>query len=157
MSASKIVLWVILGAILIIPITCFFSTCNMAAKMTQNANDVVYKEFSPSALLDKYKWFKDASAQLDAKIANMSDYRQRYQSMKEGYGADSLHRSKWNRSDLDQWNTWQSEESGVKASYNDLCAQYNSAMSKFNYRFCNVGQLPQGATVVLPKDYKPYQ
>jgi hypothetical protein len=40
--------------------------------------------------------------------------------------------------------------------HNELCSEYNSAMSKFNYAFTNVGSLPQGATTVLPKEVKPY-
>ena len=40
--------------------------------------------------------------------------------------------------------------------HNQLCAEYNSAMSKFNYRFTNIGDLPEGATEPLPREYKPY-
>jgi hypothetical protein len=57
---------------------------------------------------------------------------------------------------MERLSIWQSEVAGVKASYNLLAADYNSAMSKFNYAFCNVGKLPQGAVEPLPREYKPY-
>lgn len=146
---AKIIGWIalilFLGSILAIVL----NTCTSTVK-------VVKQEFSPEALLKKYEWFKDASAQLDAKLANLKDYKQRYANIKQSYGADSSIRAKWSRDDREQWNTWQSEESGVKASYNDLAAQYNAAMAKFNYRFCNKGTLPQGAEEPLPREYRSY-
>jgi hypothetical protein len=44
----------------------------------------------------------------------------------------------------------------MKYSFNQLAADYNAQMAKINYAFCNVGQLPQGATTPLPREYKPY-
>lgn len=76
--------------------------------------------------------------------------------MKQQYGADSLKRRNWAREDKEQWNVWQSEFLGLKASYNDLSAQYNAAMAKFNYSFCNAGQMPDGSMTPLPREYKPY-
>ena len=61
------------------------------------------------------------------------------------------------RSDKEQMYVWMSEVAGIKASYNQLVSEYNSQMSKLNWRFCNVGNLPQGATEVLPREYKPYE
>lgn len=156
MTALKWIGGFFLSGIVILLLVLFIGTCNTGAKMITNAQQTVYEQFSPSELLKKYEWFKDASAQLDAKNANLSDYRQRFGSMKEGYGTDSLHRNKWSREDKEQWNIWESEESGVKASYNDLAAQYNAAMAKFNYRFCNKGQLPAGASETLPREYREY-
>lgn len=37
-----------------------------------------------------------------------------------------------------------------------VTAEYNAAMVKFNYAFCNVGTLPQGATTPLAREYKTY-
>jgi len=124
--------------------------------MCDDAVEVVNKEFAPSEMLRKYEWFKDAAAQLDQKQATIQSYEGRFISMKETYAQDSLNRRAWDRTDKDQWNIWQSEYLGIKASYNDLAAQYNSAMAKFNYAFCNAGQLPQGATVPLPRQYRTY-
>jgi hypothetical protein len=120
-----------------------------------NGAQVVQQEFSPSAMLQKYQWFKDASAQLDAKVADMQVYDKRFRSLKEAYGSEP--RSKWSREDREQFNIWQSELAGIKASYNSLAGEYNAQMAKFNWRFANAGQLPAGATVPLPREYKPYE
>ena len=47
------------------------------------------------------------------------------------------------------------ERIGVASSYNQLAAEYNSNMAKINYRFCNVGDVPDGSEV-LPKGYPEY-
>lgn len=156
MTALKILGWAALFGLFIFGFSLIWGTCNTATKIMDNAQKVVYDQFKPEELLRKYEWFKDASAQLDAKVANIGAYATRYQDLKSAYGPDSLSRAKWSRDDRESWSQWKSEESGVKASYNDLAAQYNAAMVKFNYRFCNVGGLPQGTTQVLPKEYKPY-
>ncbi len=65
-------------------------------------------------------------------------------------------RSEWSREDREQYNIWISEVSGIQASYNSLAAEYNGAMAKINYAFCNVGQLPKGAIEPLPREFKPY-
>lgn len=156
MKVSTIIGWGFGILIGIFVLNVILGTCNTANKMVDNAQKVVYDEYKPEELLRKYEWFKDASAQLDAKISNISSYESRFKSIKSSYGADSLNRKVWERSDKEQWNIWESECSGVKASYNDLAAEYNAAMSKFNYRFCNKGDLPQGAEMPLPRNYKPY-
>jgi hypothetical protein len=66
-------------------------------------------------------------------------------------------RKDWARDDREQYNTWQSEVSGVKAGYNTLAADYNAQMAKFNWSFANAGQLPKGADKPLPREYKPYE
>ncbi len=75
--------------------------------------------------------------------------------MSEGYV--ELPRNKWPREDREQYNLWQSEVAGIKASYNTLAAEYNAQMSKMNWRFTNVGELPKGAETPLPREFKPYQ
>lgn len=131
-------------------------TCSTVGKFSDNLQNTIYEEFKPEELLRKYEWFKDASSQLEQKLATLKSYEGRFKSMKGTYGADSVNRKVWERTDKEQWNVWESEYLGIKASYNDLCAQYNSAMVKFNYRFCNVGDLPKGADVTLPREFKPY-
>lgn len=139
---------IILGiSLILIP----FKACNTVAN---DAEQTAVKEFKPSALLKKYEYFKDVSAQLDKKIADINVYSTRFEQLKQDYGY--LPRAQWGREDREQYNIWMSEVAGIKASYNELAAEYNSAMSKFNYSFCNVGQLPQGATTPLPREYKPY-
>ena len=132
------------------------NTCGTVNKMGGNLQKTVYDEFKPGELLRKYEWFKDASSQCEQKLATLKTYESRFDNLKGAYGEDSLKRKNWERADIEQWNVWQSEYLGVKASYNDLAAQYNAAMVKFNYRFCNAGDLPQGAEYPLPREFKPY-
>lgn len=155
-SWGKVVLWIFGLGIFVVIFAVIYGTCHTAATMVNNVQKTVVQEFSPSVLLKKYEWFKDAAAQLDGKIATINMYDSRFVSIKNTYGKDSLNRKAWDRDDKEQWNIWQSEVTGIKASYNTLAAEYNAAMAKFNYRFCNVGDLPQGQTVVLPREYKPY-
>lgn len=118
-----------------------------AARVTQ-------EEFGPRAMLKKYEWFKDAAAQLEAKRANIDNMQARVTGLEAQY--KGLPRNQWLRTDAEQYNQWLSEVAGLKANYNDLAAQYNAAMAKFNYRFTNVGDLPAGATQPLPREFKPY-
>ncbi|MEK7557868.1 MAG: hypothetical protein AAB530_01515 [Patescibacteria group bacterium] len=118
-----------------------------AARTTQ-------KEFGASAMLKKYEWFKDAAAQLDKKQADIMIYDGRITAMDETY--KDLVRQKWPREDREQYNLWLSEVAGVKASYNALAAEYNAQMAKFNWRFANVGSLPDGAERPLPREFKKY-
>jgi hypothetical protein len=138
---------------LIIILICMM-TLMSSCRYFQDGADTAFKEFKPSALLKKYEYFKDMSAQLDKKMADLGVYKTRLTDLKEQYKGVS--RKDWARDDREQYSVWQSEEAGVKASYNGLAAEYNAAMVKFNYSFCNVGELPQGATVPLPREYKPY-
>lgn len=115
-----------------------FSYFNETAQVAQ-------KEFGAKALLKKYEWFKDASAQLDKKMADIQVYEHR---LKEPVSRDRL--------DREQRNLWLNELSGVKASYNSLAAEYNSQMAKINWAFANAGQLPPGASEPLPRSHKPY-
>lgn len=124
--------------------------------MIDNGFKTAYQQFKPEELLRKYEWFKDASAQCEQKLATLKSYESRFKDMKAQYGKDSLSRRLWDRSDKEQWNVWESEYLGLKASYNDLSAQYNAAMVKFNYAFCNAGDMPYGSMTPLPREYKPY-
>jgi hypothetical protein len=118
------------------------------------AAKVAQDEFGPEAMLKKYEWFKDASAQLDKKRADITVYESRMTAMADGY--KNLPRQNWPREDREQYNVWSSEVAGVKASYNQLAAEYNSQMAKFNWRFANAGELPKGADTPLPREYAPY-
>lgn len=118
------------------------------------AASVAQEEFGPRELLRKYEWFKDAAANLDAIGANIVVYNTRLSSLKEDYG--NTPRSKWDRTDKEQMNLWTQEVAGIRAAYNDLAAEYNAQMAKFNWRFCNKGDLPEGASIPLPREFKPY-
>jgi two-component SAPR family response regulator len=125
-----------------------------SCRYVEDAQDTAYKEFKPSALLEKYEYYKDASAQLDKKVADIGVYNTRINELKIEY--TGVARKDWARDDREQMSIWQSELAGVKASYNLLAADYNAAMAKFNYAFCNVGDMPKGAETPLPRSYKPY-
>lgn len=119
------------------------------------AAKVAQEEFGPRAMLEKYEWFKDAAANLEKKQADVAVYDGRLKAMDGTY--KDLPRQKWPREDREQYNVWVSEVAGVKASYNQLAADYNSQMAKFNWAFANVGTLPKGADKPLPREYKPYE
>ena len=137
-----------------IGILLFISVFSVVFGWCNQAVDVVKQEFGPKELLRKYEWFKDASAAIDEKVATIEMYKTRQKSMEVSY-AGTL-RKNWDRTDKEQYNQWIQEVAGMIASYNATCAEYNSQMSKFNWRFTNAGDLPDGATKVLPREYKPY-
>lgn len=119
----------------------------------QNGAAVIQKEFYPDALLRKYEWFKDASAALDKKAADITVYDARLKDLSAAY--TGVPRKSWARDDREQYSIIYAELSGIKASYNSLAAEYNAEMAKFNWRFANVGDVPQGGKPV-PHDYRPY-
>lgn len=128
----------------------FSSVASVATTTVQVAGE----QFGPRALLTKYEWFKDASAALDKKVADVSVYQVRLSSLESAYTGQR--RSEWPRDDREQYAIWSSEVAGVKASYNTLASEYNAEMAKFNWRFANRGMLPEGASAPLPREYKPY-
>ncbi|MDE0207110.1 MAG: hypothetical protein OXP66_13925 [Candidatus Tectomicrobia bacterium] len=121
----------------------------------QEAAEVTREEFGPRAVLQKYEWFKDASAQLDKKRVDIRVYEARLEALQAAY--DGVERNDWDRVDKQQGNLWLAELTGVISSYNSLAAEYNAEMSKFNWRFANVGELPRGASQPLPREYRPYE
>lgn len=133
----------------------FFGVWNYTGRVVDNAVETAHEQFDPSVLLKKYEWFKDAAAALDKKNADMRVYAARLKTLEESYKGSP--RRTWARDDREQYNIWASEEAGVKASFNQVAAEYNAQMAKFNYRFTNVGDLPGGATDPLPREFKPYQ
>lgn len=135
---------IIIGFIVVGSITGFFGDAASTAK----------REFQASTMLKRYEWFKDASSQLEKKVADIQVYEHKLKLLKEDY--PKVSRSDWPRDDREQYNIWISEMDGIKMSYNSLASQYNAAMVKFNYRFTNVGDMPNGSSNPLPKEYKPY-
>lgn len=143
---------------IVIPLMIFFLAVSVVSGVFgwfNSATRVVKKEFSPEAMLIKYEWFKDCSAQLDKKKADIEVYKIRLDNMKLDY--EGTKRKDWDRTDKEQFNLWNQEIAGVIASFNSLAAEYNSQMAKFNWRFANKGMLPEGANETLPREYKSYQ
>lgn len=134
--------------------------CGLAVNMCDDASNTVQREVAPHVLLDKYMLLKEMHAQLEKKQADIKVYDTRFANLKQSYTdpqGKPIPRSKWAREDREQSNMWEAEYAGIVASYNDLAAQYNAKMSEVNWRFTNVGDLPQGATEPLPREYAPYQ
>lgn len=116
-----------------------------SCRYANDASDTLYKETKASTLLDKYEKFKNMAAALDSKLASIEVLEKSFSQMEKSY--EGQPRSKWAREDREQDNLNQSALAGAKISYNNLAAEYNSAMSKMNYAFCNVGQMPKGLEV----------
>ena len=113
------------------------------------AASVAREEFGPRAMLQKYEEFKDVAATLDAKHAAIDIAVSTTKEMEVG-------RDKWERADKEQYYLKLNEIQGLKTSYNGLAATYNANMAKFNYRFANVGDLPEGAKAPLPREFREY-
>lgn len=109
-------------------------------KMCSDGAKTIEKQYSPSALLKKYEYFKDLSAAIDKKRADIEMYKEQI------------------REEIDHVEKLQlkSELRGIISIHNQLCADYNSAMAKFNYRFTNKGDLPATNLEPLPREIKPY-
>ena len=153
----KYVGWFCLGVAALFAIGVGFTCARVALAPVGYANrvlDVAGQQFDPAMLLKRYEWFKDAAAALDQKQASVKVYNQRLKSQAEAYV--EVARKDWPRDEREQRSIWQSEVAGIKASYNELAAEYNAQMAKFNWRFTNRGMLPQGATEPLPREFKPY-
>jgi hypothetical protein len=138
MKKVGIIIAVLLGFIVVSTI---LRGCDDAAK-------TVNKEFNASALLKKYEDFKNLSAAIDEKRAVIEMYQSEIQEMSQNKSMD--------KEDKFYYQQRKSELLGIISIHNQLCAQYNSAMSKFNYRFTNRGDLPETNLEPLPREIKPY-
>lgn len=107
--------------------------------------DTIHKEFSASALLKKYEYFKDLSAAIDSKRADLNAYKTNLQDYKIKDKDDKFY-----------YEQSKAEAMGILMMYNQLVSEYNAGMSKFNYAFCNIGTLPASNLEPLPREYKPY-
>lgn len=108
---------------------------------------VVREEFGPRTSLKKYEWFKDAAAQLAKKSADIDVVNAQITQMRE------VPRIDMDRFDKEQLFQLIQERNGILMSYNQLAAEYNAAMAKVNYRYANLGELPEGADKVLPRNF----
>lgn len=110
-----------------------------------NTADTIHKEFSASALLKKYEYFKDLSAAIDSKRADLNVYKENLNDYKIKDKDDKFY-----------YEQSKAEAMGILMMYNQLVSEYNAGMSKFNYSFCNVGTLPASNLEPLPREHKPY-
>ncbi len=128
--------------------------CFYGCRAISDAKQVAYEEFGPRAALQKYEWFKDCAAKLDAKSADIKVYDARSAALRQSYEGTPY--KDWDRKDKEALTLWSSEVAGLKASYNELASEYNAAMAKINWAYAEVGSLPPGATTPLPRSFKPY-
>lgn len=145
-------LFKIIGVVLLLSLV--FGAIGMICGTAKEAAQVAKDEFGPRALLKKYEWFKDAAAQCEKKLADIKVLKGKIKGMDEDYEGEK--RKDWDRVDKQTHSQWKAELDGVKASYNALAAKYNAQMSKANWRFTEIGSLPEGATEPLPREFKPY-
>ena len=127
--------------LIFVGITVVATTCNWFSTGVQVIND----EFNPAAMLKKYEYFKDLSAAIDKKVADI----QMYETEIAGFKVED-------KEDKVYFQQRKVELIGIISEYNKLCSDYNSGMAKFNYRFANKGELPATNLEPLPREYKPY-
>ncbi len=142
--------WIGLGVVLIAilgGVGYGFGWCGETAQVTQ-------EEFGPRAALKKYMLLKEMHAQLDKKKADITIAEARLTSMKDAY--QGVPRGQWPRDEREAYNQKEAELAGIKMSFNTLAGEYNAKMAEVNWAFANQGQLPQGATETLPREYAPY-
>ena len=135
--------------VLLIFLLAIMGVINFSSWFASRTVEVVQQQVDPAELLRKYELFKDESAQLDAKLADIK--------IKESQVREVKSMPNMDRTNREQLMIWQQELGGMKYSFNELAADYNAQMAKINYAFCNVGQLPKGASTPLPREYKSYQ
>jgi hypothetical protein len=132
----------------------FFSIVSKGCSYLGKVSAVAEQQVDPALLLKRYEWFKNVAAQCDKKLADIEVYKSRLVMIKRDY--EGVARIDWDRPDKEQFNIWEQEVAGVVASYNSLAAEYNAAMSKLNYKYTNIGDLPKGATEPLPREMRAY-
>jgi peptidoglycan hydrolase CwlO-like protein len=130
---KKLLAWVLGLGVLLILINSFFS-------LTSDGVNTIQKEFAISNLLKKYEYFKDLSSAIQKKQADIEYYKQQL----------SEETDKFEKTQL------KAEMRGIVTIHNQLVSEYNAAMSKFNYRFTNVGDLPQSNLQPLPREFNNY-
>jgi hypothetical protein len=111
------------------------TSCSLVGSWFAESDKVAQEEFGPRATLKKYEWFKDAYHHLQGKKGDIALYEA---TIAEYERVRLEEPSKWNKANQEDYNQLKAELRGVKASYNDLAAEYNSHMSKFNHQFANV-------------------
>jgi hypothetical protein len=130
---------------LIIGATIVAIICVSVIRSCGNTAYTVHKEFSASALLKKYEYFKDLSAAIDSKRADLNAYKTNLQDYTIKDKDDKFY-----------YEQSKAEAMGILMMHNQLVSEYNAGMSKFNYAFCNVGTLPASNLEPLPREFKPY-
>lgn len=135
--------------LLILCIVLGFGMSSCLMRGCADASETVYQETKVSTLLKKYQYFKDMSASIDKYRADIEMYQSEIADLK----ADSTTKDREDKYYIQQR---KSELIGIISAHNQLCSDYNSAMSKINYAFCNQGTMPATNLTPLPREFKPY-
>ncbi len=142
--------WIIPVALLVLAV----SVVGNAVGWFGEAQKVARKEFGPRAMLVKYEWFKNASASLEKRHADIAIFKNKIDGLAGQY--EGVAANDWDRWDRQQMNTWRAELAGVTSAYNLLAAEYNSQSSKFNWKAFKASQ-PDGGTGLVQETFAPYQ
>lgn len=126
------------------------AACTAPCRMAGQAQDIVVEEFGPRAQFERYQKFKDLAAALDASQADIDMYSARLSAL------EVIPRQEQDRIDKQEIQQVRAELIGVRSKYNRMASQYNAAMAKINYRYANIGMLPEGAEP-LPREYRIYE
>lgn len=125
------------------------ATCNWVG----SAAKVASEELNPRTLLTRYTWFKDVYSRVNAFDANLDAFKGNLTETTKTYGEPS----NWPKDVRNDIAAQRREILGILSMRNNLASEYNAAMAKINYRFTNVGDLPNGATTVLPREFMEYR
>ncbi len=106
-----------------------------------DAASVAKKEFSATAMLKKYEYFKDASQQIIAKKNDIVIYESKINRLCTGNDLDRVSR--------ENCGLYEQELAGLKMSFNSLAAEYNSQSNKFNWK-----SFDQTEGDSIPKNFK---
>lgn len=137
------------GAFWLLGFMIIFSTIAYGLGWFGEAATVAKEEFGARSSLKKYEWFKDASETLQEKKQTIAVYEQNLTELKAEY--EGTPRTEWDRIDKQQFNQWNMEVAGLKASYNKVVKEYNSQSSKFNWSAYNTTELPEEYDLYLKK------
>jgi len=133
----KTALYIFIGVISLIA----FGIIGIAVDMGGEAVSVAKEEFGARKSLKKYEWFKDAAEAIQSRANTIKVYEDNIARMKQDY--KGVPRSKWDRWDKEQYNQWQMEVVGLKASYNLIVKEYNAQSKKFNWKLYETSELPR--------------
>ena len=114
------------------------------------AMNVVQTEMAPQVLQKKYEWFKDTAAILGAKQASIAVNDSRLAVFA------GMSRKEMDRTDKQQQAQIMAETAGIRMAYNNLAAEWNAQISKWNWKLV-VGDLPAGASTTLSKTFAAYE
>ncbi len=96
----KILFWFFAIIVIVSLFGYIFGWFSEAAQVTKD-------EFGPQASLEKYEWFKDASAKLEQKKADIQIYEARIVQIQEDY--KGVPRKDWDRIDKETVNQWEND------------------------------------------------